>query len=408
MKKTLTIIGIVAIIAGAIWFFLKEDVPLATNTPSGGAPFGSGDDIVNIPTQNAEAVNKEISLDEMVTAETKLLRISNAPVSGFGMFLRGGETIVRFVERSTGHIFEATLPKVSETKNLDLKKITNNTLPKIYEAYFRNDGGVVLLRFIEDGADTIKNLSLTLTPPRGTSTSTSDSLYSVSATNLRGGMDSVVVGTNNLTYVLKDSASIVTSGFNGENQRTLFSSNFSDWRLGKLGTNFLVYTKASGSADGYAFSLPSGGGSLNKLLGPLKGLIATANNNGTKILYSYFDGSTKMGLKDLSDGSDTQILPATLVEKCVWSPKNNNAFYCGIPIGGISSFEPDNWYLGRSYFIDYIWKFDTLTEASTLVAQPKTDYGVDMDVSELKLSPNEDYLLFINKLDLTLWAVKLN
>jgi hypothetical protein len=409
MKKTLIILGIVIVLGGIIWLILKPEGQTPTTNTSGGTPFGSGEDIVNIPTlggTGSTTSSEEISLDETITEETRMFRISDNPVAGFGMFLRGGETVLRFVDRGTGHIYESIIPKTTESKNLNTRKITNNTLPKIYEAHFRNDGSAVLLRSLEEESEIIRNLSLTLIPPRRTSTSSTETLYTITATSLRGGMDSILAG-NNLTYVLKDSATIVSSGFSGEAPRNLFSSNISEWRLGRMGVNLLVFTKASGSADGYAFSLPASGGSLTKILGPFKGLIALANNNGTKVLYSYLEDGTKMAVRE-NDGTVYQILPSTLADKCVWSTKNNNAFYCGIPITGVAGFEPDNWYLGRSHFTDYIWKFDTLSEASTLVAQPKTDFGLDIDVSDPKISPNEDYLVFINKRDLTLWAIKLN
>ena len=41
------------------------------------------------------------------------------------------------------------------------------------------------------------------------------------------------------------------------------------------------------------------------------------------------------------------------------------------------------------------------------MVEPKPTLGIDIDAVELKLSPDEDYLIFINKTDLTLWAIKL-
>ena len=221
-------------------------------------------------------------------------------------------------------------------------------------------------------------------------------------------MGSVTVGASNIIYTLLDSGNIVSGLFNGSSPRTLFSSAFTDWRLSRLGNNLLVSTKASVGVAGYAYSLPVGGGGLSRLLGPLNGLSAVASPTGGLLLYSYFgNGQAHLFTKNVARNTVSEILPATLAEKCVWSSKKVGVFFCGTPINGLSGAEPDNWYLGRSHFTDYLWQFDTNAEIAKLIAEPKTEFALDLDISEPKLSPNEDFLLFINRRDLTLWAVRL-
>ncbi|MEK7135525.1 MAG: hypothetical protein AAB780_02370 [Patescibacteria group bacterium] len=416
MKKTLIIVGIALLFSLIAWFFLRDTsttTPVAT-IPTGGSPFGTAGGDINIPALGTETVGETTAFDDQnISSEETLFRISNTPSAGFVVFARGGDTIVRYVDRGTGHISEVTLPKTGAT-TLAKKKITNNTLPKIYEAHFRSDGSSVLLRFLEGDTDVVKNTSLTLTAPKSTLASTSspqatDALYTVAAANLRGGLSSILVGTgNSLYYVLKDNSSIGSSDFIGGSQRTLFSSAFNNWRLGKFGNNLLVYTKASATAAGYAYSLPSGGGSLTKLLGPLPGLTVVANNSGTRLLYSYNEGGIpKLFVKNLENNAVSEILPASLAEKCVWSTKNINVFFCGTPLGGLTSSEPDNWYLGITHFTDYLWRFDTVSESAQLVSEPKTEFDMDIDVSDLRVTTQEDFLVFINKRDQTLWAVRL-
>jgi hypothetical protein len=189
--------------------------------------------------------------------------------------------------------------------------------------------------------------------------------------------------------------------------RTLFNSEFDNWRLARAGNNLLVYTKASAGAPGYGYLLNQNGGILNKILGPLEGLTAVSNLNGGRIIYSYIEsGITRLFVRNQS-GDLSEILPTTLAEKCVWSISNSAVFYCGTPIVSPSAGEPDNWYLGRTHFSDYIWQFDTNSEIARLVIDPKTDFGIDLDVYKPNLSPNENYLVFINKRDMTLWAAKL-
>lgn len=408
MKKILIILSFLIILLLGAWLLLRNgDAPIV-ETIRDGLPFGSGEDI-NIPAldQGKDTIGQTTPFDENITEEDKLFRISNAPVAGFTIFNRGSKasTIVRYVDRATGHIFDATLP--SEDNSLEKARVTNNTLPKIYEAHFRSDGSEVLLRSINE-VGAIENLTLTLAPPRTTSTS-SPQLYSITATNLRGNIDSPLSGAGNtLFYVARDANTIVSSTFTGTSIRTLLESAFDNWRLERAGNSLLVYTKASASAPGYAYLLNSNGGSLSKVAGPLNGLIAVANSNGSRILYSYSQGGTMLFVKNQQSEASSEILPATLAEKCVWSNTNSAVFFCGTPISGLVGNEPDNWYLGRTHFSDYVWRFDTNSEIAQLISNPKADFDIDLDVYEPMLSSSDGYLVFINKTDLTLWAVKLD
>ncbi len=406
MKKSLIIVGIVLLLSFVTWFLLQESETPIPISPSGDSPFGSSEDI-NIPAFTTETVgNTTLFDDQNVSGESDLFRIANSLVAGYAVFTRDGETIVRYADRGTGHIMEVSLPKTGSTTGLIRKKVSNNTLPKIYEAHFKTDGSSVLLRSLNDNSDLVKNISLTLTAPKSIST---DALYTVTVTNLRGDVNSVSTGANNIFYYVdRNNSSIASTNFIGGDQRTLFTSAFNNWRLGRFGNNLLVYTKGSAEASGYAYSLPIGGGNLSKLLGPLPGLTLIANYSATKLLYSYTDnGLTKLFVKNLQNNSTFEILPASLAEKCVWSSKASNIFYCGTPLNGLTGSEPDNWYLGITHFTDYIWRFDTTSESAQVVSEPKTKFNVDLDVSELKISPQEDFLIFINKRDQTLWATRL-
>lgn len=382
------------------WFFLRDgDTPIIESIKNG-LPFGSGEG-VNLPIANGDdAVGAFIS-DESGAPTTDLFPISNTPVAGFVALTRDKETIVRYVDKATGHIYDTRL------STLEKMKITNQTLPKIYEAHFRSDGNAVLLRSLNEN-ESGKNISLALTPPKTTSTS-SPQLYSVSATTLRGDIDSVAVGVGNtLFYTLKDSSSIVSSTFDNTSLKTIFTSAFNNWRLSRTGNNLVIYTKASASAPGYAYNLNVGNGVISKILGPQSGLTVTPNSTGNVILYSYFENNTtRLFVRNVSSNTDFEILPTTLSEKCTWSSKQNAILFCATPTGGVNGTEPDNWYKGVTHFSDYIWRFDTAAEIAQLIIEPKVEFDVDLDVYEPKLSPDENYLIFINKIDLSLWALKL-
>jgi hypothetical protein len=289
---------------------------------------------------------------------------------------------------------------------LETRKITNTTLPKIYEAIFSSDGSRVLFRCLSESGE-VENLSLALTPPVSTST---DALYTSSATVLRGGMSEVEAGSgNSIFYVLSDASSITTSTFEGTGQRNILTMPFTAWRLDSYGSGLLAWTKASASVPGYAYRLNTSNGSLTKLLGPLNGLSVSPSSAGGNVLFSYNDtGDTRLFAKLMPSDEDVEILPATLAEKCVWGRAITELLVCGAPSKAIEGGEPDNWYKGITHFSDNLWKIDAETTETLLAAEPEKLYGIKIDVYEPQISIDDSYMVFINKNDLSLWALRLN
>ena len=126
-------------------------------------------------------------------------------------------------------------------------------------------------------------------------------------------------------------------------------------------------------------------------------------------MYSYVENNeTRLFAKNLTNNALSEILPTTIAEKCIWSIKQIDTVFCGAPIDGLGPNEPDDWYRGATHFSDSIWLFNTGAEFAQVLSEPKTEFGVDLDLAEPKLSPDEDYLIFTNNTDLSLWALKLD
>ena len=416
MKKPLTIsiiILITLVIGFTLWTIFSRD----SNTTVGEAvrnvlPFGSGGD-VNIPIQNN---NNELDSSKFFDAKgvptEKLFTLSRTPIAGYVVFNKDGDNVVRYIDRATGHIYDSILPKNLGTDPVETKKITNNTIPKIYEAYFNPNGSKVLIRSLIENTDAVENISLSLTPPKttaSTSTSESDSLYSISSTNIRGNISSVAVVGNSLLSLVKDSSSIISSSFDGSNQKTILNTPFTDWKIISNRNNVLLQTKAGANIPGYVYSLNIVTGSITKIINPLNGLTALINYNGSRILYSYVDGNqTRILVQNNNKEIISEPTPATLAEKCVWSSINIDTVYCSSPNNPKLDFnEPDNWYKGITHFSDSIWVFDTKKQTQRVLLEPKLAYDIDIDAINLQLSPDEEYLIFTNKTDLTLWALKI-
>ncbi|MDB5194235.1 MAG: hypothetical protein JWN50_249 [Parcubacteria group bacterium] len=400
MIKKLSIISIILILLGlGVWYFFRgSSSPSVSQTLSNILPFGSGG---NSTSPGTNAQNGSTSgVGSNGTPVAHLFKISDIPVAGATALIKNGSLVVRYVERATGHIYDVDPVSLAKTE------IVNTTIPKVYEAVFKPGGNMVIFRTLRADGETVDSSSIVLVPPTGTTTS---DMYTTKTTGLPANISELSNGSTTIFYTLRNFPQIVTSLFDGTKAATIFSSAFDEWRLSAAGDASVVVTaKASTDVDGYSYSLTKAG-NLTKLLGPLPGLTVLSNSNLTRIAYSYTTGGeTDFATQNLSTGTTYAVRPATLAEKCVWSTIVKSVIYCGAPVQGIQSGEPDLWYKGISHYSDRIWKFDTDADFVNAVADPKHDFNIDIDAEHLFLSPKEDYLFFQNKNDLTLWALKLN
>src|SRR3990167_10436168 len=154
MKKTFKIILIIAIIVilgllGWFWLLPGSSAPVADKIKDI-LPFGSGEGI-NIPTNDRQdTINNEQGAQE--GPELILFQISKEQVAGFVAFnpsTSSGQasTTIRYADRATGHIYDVNPLTLEKTK------ITNKTLPKIYEAHFRDNGNAVVFRSLVNDSD---------------------------------------------------------------------------------------------------------------------------------------------------------------------------------------------------------------------------------------------------------------
>jgi hypothetical protein len=401
MKKIIILATVVVLIGGIIvWYaFFNGAVTPVGKTIRNILPFGSGGDgeISNADQDRPVEIQPNATSSQNLP---RLFRLSDVPVAGAVSFIKNGSEVVRFADRATGHIYDInpiTLEKI---------KIANNTLPKIYEAYFKKDGSGVIYRSLKNDTDEITNTSIELIPPKGTST---DQIYTEVQTILRGDIRSLAVSdTNKIAYNLRDVPSVVLADFNGSNPKTILDVPFFEWRLEWVGQNLSLTTAGSSNVSGFAYILNPSNGSFNKLMGPITSLTTNISPDGSRMLYSFSaNGTTKTLYQNISNGETDELLPVVFPAKCVWSKKTTTLVLCGSPAEGIRQNEPDLWYQGLTHYVDQIWRFNSDANLSILLADPKKDFNIDIDLINPFLSIDEDYLIFMNKNDLSLWALKL-
>ncbi len=155
----------------------------------------------------------------------------------------------------------------------------------------------------------------------------------------------------------------------------------------------------SGTKKSSFYSLDYPSGNFKKIISDQFGLATKISPDGQKILYQ----KTEEGGKNLklfvssSEGTGAKELPvATLVEKCAWSLDNQNIF-CAVPQKlSQNAVWPDDYSSGGVSVSDDFYFIDSTSGKKTKIAGSSGQQP--FDATELTLSPQENYLFFIDRM----------
>jgi len=336
--------------------------------------------------------------DRVVGTTTQVLTKGSKPkaVNVYGTFLR-------YIDRATGQMYETA------TGTLSINRITNTTFPSVYTAIFDSTGSsTVMQRILNTDGETITTYYGHAGQMSGSSTevslatnviSNSISFFAPSPT--KDSIFSLVNAGNGAQGIL--------SKYDGSNKKVLWSSPLREWLVSWPNANqILLTTKPSAGVVGYSYLLNPTTGSATRFAGYIFGLTVNASPDTTKALISQsINGGFSNGLYTAATRAITPFYLNTLPEKCVWSSKSNSILYCAVPSKIPTATYPDDWYKGLVSFSDSIWKINLDTGAANRLAVLPDLAKHDIDAINLTLDSTEDYLLFTDKNDLSLWGLKL-
>jgi len=363
-----------------------EDLPFGQNGNSG----NTGDILSDI--------NKNLPL---------FSQISNTKTAGFVFFNKKvGEgdkatttPFLRFIERSTGYVYEVNISIMEKTR------ITNTTIPRIYEALFGADGKNVILRYLDDDNVSIQSFVGEIIEKDDNTERIIDGEFI--AVNIK---DMILSPDKNDVFyfsISNDGVTGIISDIAGKDNKVVFEFPFSEWIPQWVESGIYLSTKPSYNTEGYLYKLNTRNGGLQKILGGIEGLTTLASNSGNKILYSESDSSGVFSyIYDTVDQKSNATPFDTLPEKCVWD-EGDIKIYCAAPVYFKNENYPDSWYQGKISFDDLLWVLYTDSNVIDIIGDPFKETGNNMDIINPVLSENEDYLFFINKKDMTLWMVNL-
>lgn len=433
MKKILFIIGgivLIVLVGFGIWsLFLRGEDSIIKNVFEDEVNFGTFFDTQGSVSNVFDGNYDDLEESDFVR-ETRLpilRQISSEPVAGYTFFTKEFEElknvelgtttesstepekilvdkyVFRFIERGTGHVYETV------EDSLTVEKVTNTTIQKINTAIFSENNSKILFEKLSDTEEGIDSFVAEIIIPEN-STSTQPYLeiqpYSIISDSF-----SKEPKTNNFIYLISSSysSSIVKDNFENLTEKILVDIPLKDLLIEWGGESLaLLTTKPSYDQPGYSYLLNTNTGSYKKILGEINGLTTKINSEGTKVLYSESNNnSISLNILDLETKEIKSLSLSALPEKCVFSNMDENIIYCASQNRNTTENLPDGWYKGKILFEDLIWKINTETNQTSLVYNfDSTKYGF-FDAINLKLTPEDEYLTFVNKRDLSLWSLSL-
>lgn len=330
--------------------------------------------------------------DSGAAGHATLWHASELPVAGM-VFVKQS-SVLRFVERATGHILEADMVEKS------VSRITNTTIPRVEEAYFSSDGRV-FLRTNERGVET-------------TYTGRVDSASSTSLSqrkSLRDHITSFAVHPKNqgITYILKgtESGAVgISALIDDTKQREMVVFKNKDWDVRSFARGRTLYVeRPADDVSGYALELTQTG--LSPILRNIPGLTVQTNASSTSMLYGTSEnGTLSLFIKSDINSSPIKLPLHTIADKCVFSTQGKTA-YCAQPTSPTGGEFLNRWYRGEIHTSDSWWKIDTSLGVAELVFDPETEGGDSLDVEMPIMNESGTHIAFRDARDWSLWILSL-
>jgi hypothetical protein len=312
----------------------------------------------------------------------------------------GTEEKIRFINRFNGNIYQTS------TSTLDIDRVSNTTIIRIQEAFFTGRGDSFMARDLIGSSDIIRTRYGSLVR----STTTEDS-FDVVFTELPTNITQLALNPlkNRIFSIQKDDTTGIVTTVDGGSRQNILNTSFKEWLVQWPERRFVTLTtKPSGSIPGYMYLLNTENSSFDRIIGGINGLTTNTSPDTNKVLFGVSEsGLYRLYVYNRTTRVTTPLNINSFPEKCIWSTKNTNLLYCAVPNNMIFNNYPDVWYQSRTVFSDNIWYIDINLSEYRMLSNMQRESGEIIDVDGIHLSPNEDYLLFKNKFDLSLWGFDL-
>lgn len=414
---------IVVLMLGGVagWFFylrgqqntlsnINAATGLNAGTPTFGGAYGSTQANQSVAAQAFSSISGYAA-----TSSSQLWEVDSSPVAGMGFVDTPTDEHLYYVERGNGYVFSAHLSDQTTAR------LTNTLLPRVYQAFFANDGSVIE-RSIDADGNVTTFLGTVSTSSAASSTAQQTNQQITAGVAATSTIPAVLVGTylqtgiqqiaidpvsKALFYLMPSTGGGVigiTQQWNGTKKAQVFSSEVGSWLPYYLsdGTMALVESPADG-IPGYAYAL-STKGTLTALVRNINGLTILPKASSQLLIYGSSSGNS-LSLFGATSSAAALLPFATVAEKCVWMPGQSEIAYCAVPNGAVPQNFLNNWYKGVADTSDDWWQIDLSTGAAQRVYSPSAN-NRRLDVENPTIDPTGSYIAFINAYDQSLWTLR--
>ncbi len=367
-KKIILLFVSLAILAGAVYlvyyFLFRQNAPVDDNT-------------------NEAAVSPK--------KNQALFLLSKNSVLGASIDASGKK--VKYYDKATGNILSVAF------NGSDLSTLSSANLAGLIEAFWSPDKEKVISYFEEN--EQIKKYLHNYSSGQSTllKTEIKQSVWSPDSKKIAS-----------LTYDENSATSLISvSNADGSDFQNIFQTRIKDIILEWPASDKIsVQTKPSGLAEGTLIFLNPESGEFTTALNGLYGLNAKWSPLGNIFIYSSTSASGKNpSLSSANQFGQNKISfeISTIADKCVFS-QDTRFLFCAVPEKvSENAVWPDDYYKGLVATNDSFYKINMETGQKNLILQ--ADGEKSYDASEIFLSPEENYLIFINRRDGLLYSLKI-
>jgi len=412
-KKILLTIGILIIVGVVVFLVFDSASPLNPGDTNGFSirdylPFGSSNDLqISTTTENEGGSGLEITNTTVNQSVPRLRKISNEPVAGTVIFDIGTTSVVRFVEKGTGNVYETQ----SDTKTVT--RLTNTTIPKIIRAFWLPNGSGFLAQTLIPGSEIVETNLVKLNKNTATSSNEILTPFSTTINKLPTDIKEISIkpdGTKIFYYTINGlSSNWFISNPDGTGSSLMMSHPLTEWLPKWISSNSItMQNKSSSDIIGYVYSFNTSNKILKKIGIGTNGISSIVNPDESFSLVSSGGNLPQLFLVNNQNSSSKKITFNGLADKCIWLKSKNPTVYCAIPNEIPNGNYPDIWYKGLVSTDDIIEKIDLDNDIFYNISNLSSESGQKIDVFNLSLSPNETHLIFQNKIDGYLWMLRID
>lgn len=332
--------------------------------------------------------------------EPILRQLSTEPVSGAVLGNKSGVAVVRYQDSASGNVHEIGADAEGRVR------LTNTTIPKVYETLWSKSGTSLIARYVRDGSESIESFSGRIVPGQGSGEG------ELKGSFLARNISDLTVAPDgaSIFYLQTENgvASGIRSDFAGNGKVKLWASPMHEWLASWPSQGrILLLSKPSALAEGMLLSLDPVRGGTRLLLRGITGLTALGNPVREDLLYSEStNNGIALSIWNAATGRARTVDITTLPEKCAWA-KDGETLYCGVPKIIPPGSYPDVWYQGVISWSDEVWSTPRESGASYRIADLEKKRGSPIDVTNPQISADEKFLIFTDKESGTLWSLQM-